>query len=218
MKPVRPPLDGPALLGVRGVAVVDPRDAGLGVVEHLGHGQPVDAVQATLDIHGQRKTDDVAAAFLQSAPGANLELCPLIADWSDADVYRYIAEHEITLPHQYGATPSASRSLECWSCTALLNEGDRLGYTREFYPELWAQLRLTLLAVHKAGRDTMDRVQRVLADALAAEQQAEADDKIAAHLRQRPTGGGRGEPGKPATGTLAPGAATDTNRARTCTP
>ena len=89
---------------------------------------------------------------------------------------------------------------------------------QEIYPELWAQLKPRLLAVYKATRDAMDRTQRVLADALAAEQQAEADDKIAAHLRQRPTGGGRGEPGKPATGTLAPGAATDTNRARTCTP
>ena len=57
-----------------------------------------------------------------------------IADWSDEEVFQYITEHEIALPEQYSADPPALRSLECWSCTALLNEDDRLEYTRVHHP------------------------------------------------------------------------------------
>ena len=132
-----------------------------------------EASGATLSIHGQRKSDAVMSAFITRVhQGSPVELCPLIADWSDDDVFRYIAEHEIQLPAQYSTDPLALRSLECWSCTALLDESDRLNYTRVHHPELWARLRPRLLAVYQVMREAANGTAQVLGGVLGAEEEA----------------------------------------------
>ena len=143
--------------------------------------------KATLYIHGQRKTDGVMSAFLTQAPGADFELCPLIADWSDEDVFQYIAEQDIALPKQYRADPPALRSLECWSCTAMLDEDDRLEYTRMYRPELYKQLRRRLLTVYKTAQDALAGTTGVLGRVLVAEKRAgKIAQEAVASLRQGP--------------------------------
>ncbi len=122
-----------------------------------------------------RRSTEVMFAFITRVhQGSSVELCPLIADWSDDDVFRYIAEHGIKLPEQYSIDPPALRSLECWSCTALLDESDRLNYTRVHHPELWARLRPRLLAVYQVMREAANGNARVLGGVLRAEEEARA--------------------------------------------
>ncbi len=127
---------------------------------------------ATLSLHGQRRVDPAMGGFMPQSPaGAKVELCGLIQDWSDQEVAHYIVEHGIALPPQYSADPPAPHSLECWSCTAMLGEGDRprLDYTREHHPELYRRLRPRLLAVYKITHEGLASTRQVLGGVLLAE-------------------------------------------------
>ncbi|MHC4067876.1 MAG: phosphoadenosine phosphosulfate reductase domain-containing protein [Planctomycetota bacterium] len=126
---------------------------------------------ATLWVHGQRRADPVMSGFMpESPPEATVELAGIIQNWSDEDVARYIDEHGIELPSQYSADPPAPRSLECWSCTAMLGEGDRLNYTRAHHPELYQRLRPRLAVVWETAHAALAATREVLGDLLAAEQ------------------------------------------------
>ena len=128
---------------------------------------------ATVFLHGQRSADLAMGGFkVRSTPGAPFEAFGPIEDWSDDDVFRYVAEHKIALPKQYGADPPAKRSLECWSCTAMLHEDDRLQYTRVHHPELYKKLRRRLLANYKITQDAVAGTTQVLGHVLVAEKRA----------------------------------------------
>ena len=128
---------------------------------------------ATLFIHGQRYSD--GGGFpVTSGPDAKVEICRPVWDWSSTDVFRYIVNHGIELPEQYNANPPARRSLECWSCTALLDETDRLNYTRAHHPDLWEKLRPRLLAVYQATREAANGTTQVLGGVLRVEEEARA--------------------------------------------
>ena len=164
---------------------------------------------ATLSLHGQRRVDPAMGGFMPQSPaGAKVELCGLIQDWSDQEVADYIVEHEIALPPQYSAEPPSPHSLECWSCTAMLGEGDRprLDYTREHHPELYRRLRPRLLAVYKITHEGLASTRQVLGGLLIAEKQAsKVAQEVAASLRQGPReGGGDTLPGAESAPAAAP--------------
>jgi 3'-phosphoadenosine 5'-phosphosulfate sulfotransferase (PAPS reductase)/FAD synthetase len=100
-------------------------------------------------------------------------------DWSDDDVYAYLAEQGAALPEHYGISQEATAreasaredgrqrpdarkrpgaindSLDCWLCTAhLAHHGDeKMRYIRETYPELWPTVaeRVTRMQAVLAG-------------------------------------------------------------------
>ena len=151
------------------------------LLEYLGQSD------ATLFLHGQRRSDG-GGFCADSRPGAAVEICKLIWEWSSADVFRYIADQGIELPEQYSADPPARRSLECWSCTALLDETDRLNYTRAHHPDLWKKLRPRLLAVYQATREAANGTARVLGGVLRAEEEARA--ALVTNLQAEPQSNG----------------------------
>ena len=98
-------------------------------------------------------------------------------DWSDDDVYAYLAEQGAALPEHYGFSRGATAredgrerpdarkrpdaindSLDCWICTAhLAHHGDeKMRYIRETYPDLWPTVA-----------ERVARVQAVLAGEIA---------------------------------------------------
>jgi 3'-phosphoadenosine 5'-phosphosulfate sulfotransferase (PAPS reductase)/FAD synthetase len=76
-------------------------------------------------------------------------------DWSDDDVYAYLAQQGATLPEHY---EHINDSLDCWLCTAhLAHHGDeKMRYIRENYPDLWPIVA-----------ERVTRVQAVLAGEIA---------------------------------------------------
>ena len=107
---------------------------------------------ATAFIHGQRKSDK-GGWLIQPGPDAKIEDVPLIRDWSDQDVFDYLAHHKVELPEQYAC--GVKDSLECWSCTALTDEPalerKRLyAYMAVRYPGLLLERRARVAAVFLA--------------------------------------------------------------------
>ena len=85
--------------------------------------------------------------------GEEVEDGPVKAEWADEEVVRNKDEKGIEVKKKYKENQTEMRSLECWTCTALLGEGDRLDYTRVHHPELWVQLRPRLLGVYQVMRE-----------------------------------------------------------------
>jgi 3'-phosphoadenosine 5'-phosphosulfate sulfotransferase (PAPS reductase)/FAD synthetase len=69
-------------------------------------------------------------------------------DWTDKDVFDYIAEHKLMLPDQY--SHGRNDSLDCWCCTAYMGKSGaaRISYTKEKYPELYDIIQPNILAVN----------------------------------------------------------------------
>ena len=69
-------------------------------------------------------------------------------EWTDEDVFNYIAEYNIEIPDHYAKSKN-SDSLDCWCCTAYMGKtGEaRVSYTKEVYPELHKTLISNLAAV-----------------------------------------------------------------------
>jgi 3'-phosphoadenosine 5'-phosphosulfate sulfotransferase (PAPS reductase)/FAD synthetase len=67
-------------------------------------------------------------------------------DWSDGDVYAYLAKEGVTLPTHYAAVPD---SLDCWLCTGHLKHhgAAKLRWTKEHHPNLWPELSRRVAAV-----------------------------------------------------------------------
>ena len=85
-------------------------------------------------VTAQRQADigGATVAGLSSQLPRTVEVVQPLAGWSDADVWTYIAEHDLELPEQYAAGfPS---SIECLSCPADLSTG-RLAYLARRYPD-----------------------------------------------------------------------------------
>jgi 3'-phosphoadenosine 5'-phosphosulfate sulfotransferase (PAPS reductase)/FAD synthetase len=70
-----------------------------------------------------------------------------IEDWTDEDVFAFLAEH-IDIPPHYRITHS---SLDCYDCTAYARESeDRIEYTREHHPSFYAEWEKRERALKKA--------------------------------------------------------------------
>lgn len=87
---------------------------------------------ATTIIRGQKLSDAKKTPIRsgQVIEGITYEF-PL-EDWTDADVRHFLAEKKVSLPENYRYM---STSLDCWNCTAYLNENaGRLQYLHERHP------------------------------------------------------------------------------------
>ena len=124
------------------------------LLEYLGKSD------ATLFLHGQRRSDG-GGFCADSRPGAAVEICKLLWEWSDNDILDYIGKHGIELPEQYGH--GVVDSLDCWNCTArggdstALNEA-KLAYMARRYPNLFEKLKLRMGKVYLATKATFDEV------------------------------------------------------------
>jgi len=78
-------------------------------------------------------------------------------DWSDDDVYAYLAEHGAELPSHY---KFINDSLDCWLCTAhLAHHGDeKMRYIRDTYPEMWRVVAARMVRVQAVLDREMARI------------------------------------------------------------
>ena len=58
-------------------------------------------------------------------------------NWTDKDVFEYIADNKIPIPDQYNH--KHTDSLDCWCCTAYMGKSGaaRVSYTKDNYPDLY---------------------------------------------------------------------------------
>lgn len=85
-------------------------------------------------INGQRKADVGGATVsgLASQIPPTVEVVQPLADWSEAQVFAYVAQHGLELPPQY--RDGYADSIECIYCPATIT-AERLSYLQRNYPE-----------------------------------------------------------------------------------
>ncbi len=79
-------------------------------------------------------------------------------NWSDDDVFAYLEKHGVELPPQYA---SGGDSLDCWCCTAYLNDHgrERFNYLKQNYPSLYVEAARRLDAVRQTVRGAVQNME-----------------------------------------------------------
>lgn len=104
--------------------------------------------QATLVIRGQRRDEPLTAPIQSGDVVDGVEYLLPIEDWTAEQVLAYLIDRGVPIPEYYSYTP---RSLDCWSCTAYLDETPGLPrYMREHHPEKWTVVERRLLEIDAA--------------------------------------------------------------------
>lgn len=99
------------------------------------------ALGTTLVVRGSKAHDEhvsVPSGFVAEG----IEYLNPLWDWSDTEVYFYLQEQGIDLPHQYRV--GVNHSLDCATCTGWLNtpaEVQRIAYTQTYYPAQFQALQ-----------------------------------------------------------------------------
>lgn len=109
-------------------------------------GQATKDLGATLVIRGQRDSETLRSPLRDGVALQGVELCLPIQDWSEADVFAYLALEGVELPRSYEYTKT---SLDCMHCTAFGEEAHgRYRYLAEHHPEVANEYarRLELIA------------------------------------------------------------------------
>jgi 3'-phosphoadenosine 5'-phosphosulfate sulfotransferase (PAPS reductase)/FAD synthetase len=89
----------------------------------------------TLIIRGQRDNDHRRSPIKSGQTGDGFELYFPIEDWTQEDVFAYLALQGVDVPPHYSYGTS---SVDCWDCTAYLYENAGRGaYLRDHEPELY---------------------------------------------------------------------------------
>lgn len=108
---------------------------------------------ATLLIRGQKESDHHKPRFKSGDVVDGLELLYPIENWSDSQVYEYLEENGIVLPHYY---EDLHTSMDCWNCTAYLHENmKKIEYFRKYYPD---KARYLESKVSEMIRDTQEEL------------------------------------------------------------
>ena len=118
------------------------------------------ALGATTIIRGQKNSDALRAPVVdgQVVDGVRYEF-PL-HDWADADVYKYLSEHDIPLPRNYKLM---NTGLDCWNCTAYLGENQKkLAYMREHHPDKHVHVARVLRDLNRAVSDEAAPMKTIL--------------------------------------------------------
>lgn len=102
----------------------------------------------TLLIRGTKRVDMPKLPAESGSLTDGVELWLPLVDWSNEDVFRFLAERNIPLPRIYAYL---TNSPECAQCPAWWGE-QRNTYLKRFYPDLWRgyQQRLSMLAAEMA--------------------------------------------------------------------
>lgn len=123
-------------------------------IERSGH---------TLVITGQRKEESMRNRMrdekLQQVDG--VEYFQPLNDWTELDVFRFIAESGHVMPPFYEA--GATSSPDCWNCTAYLDHNEsRLMAMKKYEPERWAAIQPVLQATAEAIRSESSSLERLV--------------------------------------------------------
>lgn len=115
----------------------------------------LDVLKATTVIRGSKLAD-----HLIGVPDGHIEngrtfLSPLW-NWTDEDVFSYLKDNNIATPPQY--TLKGADSLDCWSCTAYMDEAGvaRYKFMKEQYPEIYDKAKKRFDAVSSTLRKAFD--------------------------------------------------------------
>lgn len=102
----------------------------------------------TLMIRGQKNADPKTPRTRSGDRFGAMELWYPIEDWSERQVFDYLAESGVELPEHYEFFKS---SLDCWACTAHMGENiGKLEYLRQRHPEEATELRRRIIVIRDA--------------------------------------------------------------------
>ena len=100
---------------------------------------------ATLVITGQRNDDKRKSLALHGAQAGGLTYCYPVRDWTAKQTVDFLTLIDVALPAYY---TMGRHSLDCWSCTAYLDESaGRMRYLRENYPDKFQAVKSGIMAV-----------------------------------------------------------------------
>lgn len=109
----------------------------------------------TLLLRGSKKSDHYVTAnsgtMLQ-----DIEICCPLWEWADEQVFNYINDNKIPLPHHYSL--GVNTSMDCAECTGWLNKTEsmqQLRYTKMFYPDKYENFKKKLLLVNHEVKKQM---------------------------------------------------------------
>jgi 3'-phosphoadenosine 5'-phosphosulfate sulfotransferase (PAPS reductase)/FAD synthetase len=97
----------------------------------------------TLLVRGTKRADMRRLPATSGDVYQGVELCYPLLEWSNADVFAYLAEKGVTLPRIYD---HVTNSPECARCSAWWGEG-RGAYLKRYHPALWQQYQERLAVV-----------------------------------------------------------------------
>lgn len=102
-------------------------------------------------IRGQKESDHKKAPVKSGERIDGVEYYFPLEDWTDDDVYQYLAENDIELPITYKYFGS---SADCWSCTAFLSESKgKRTYLAKFHPEKYEVVSQRIILIKNAIAD-----------------------------------------------------------------
>lgn len=94
------------------------------------------AIGATEIIRGQKRVDGMKAPISNGDVIDGVRYTFPIEDWTDDDVYEFVRNSDLMLPHY---RDGANTSLDCWSCTAYRHHNQwKLPYLQKHHPT-WAR-------------------------------------------------------------------------------
>lgn len=102
----------------------------------------------TLVIRGQKKSDMRQAQIANGhIDRQGIEYFFPLEDWSDDDVYTFLEARGLSLPASYRW---AGTSLDCWNCTAYLDEREKeLRNMRFHHPGKWEEVKRRFIQIKK---------------------------------------------------------------------
>lgn len=100
---------------------------------------------ATLIIRGQKLSDGHKSSVRSGDVIDGVEYCFPIESWNDEDVLNFVKDSDL-LPKQYDN--GAMTSLDCWSCTAYLEDNQwKLPYLKQYHPEKEIEVKRRLIMI-----------------------------------------------------------------------
>jgi len=107
-------------------------------------------MKPTLIIRGQKNVDKMKGPVRSGKVIDGVEYLHPIEDWTDERVFEYLKMTPIGVPPHY---EFMGTSLDCWSCTAYLQENKgKLTYLKKFEPGMYEEVRRRLIRVREALR------------------------------------------------------------------
>jgi 3'-phosphoadenosine 5'-phosphosulfate sulfotransferase (PAPS reductase)/FAD synthetase len=118
-------------------------------------------VGAKVIIRGQKLSDPMRSPIVHGQVVDGIEYQFPLADWTDADVERYLESQHVST---VSGSCMPNSSLDCWNCTAYLDEsGPKLKYLKAHHPQKHRHVMQILRALNRA----VNSETRVLRDTLA---------------------------------------------------
>lgn len=125
----------------------------------------INASGATLVLRGSKGTDE-HVGLGPSVEHEGVEYLSPLWEMTDTDVFHYLEQNVVPLPHQYQV--GCVHSLDCIDCTGWFtnqSELDRVEYTRQYYPEqyraLQARMQLALGEIERRSEELAPAIRAI---------------------------------------------------------